>query len=631
LSPAKLQSILQTGIAHLRAGRLAEAELALRQARTAAPKNFDVLHLSGLVAHQQGKSGEAVDLLSRALALRPEAVMCEHRLAVALGAAHRHVDAEKHLRHAVALKPDFHEGWDQLANCLKQQDRLGEALHCHEKAVTLKPDFAAGWVNFGFTLRLAGKHAEALVCHERALAAAPDYAPGRFGRAQSLQQLHRVREAIAEYGAFLKLRPQAHEARSNRLFALQNLDDVSREQIFAEHVAYGRALGRAPAPHFPQAPDAGRRLRVAVLSPDLRAHSCAYFLEPLLRHLDREQFELHLYHDHFREDTVTARLRSLATGWRNFSGQSAATVEQAIRGDQPDILVDLAGHTGITNRLPVLARRVAPVQITYLGYPNTTGVPAIDYRFTDAIADPVGEADPFATEKLVRFAPTAWTYLPPADAPEVAPLPALARGHVTFGSFNDLAKITDAMLATWSRILAGVEGSRLKLKGRGLSEPAVRAELEHRIVRAGIELARVELLERTPDTVSHLALYHDIDIALDTFPYNGTTTTCEALWMGVPVVSLVGDRHMSRVGASLLTAIGHPEWCANDRDSYVRCVTELAGDLVLLARIRASLRTDLRRSALLDYAGQAACFGAALRDCWAKWCERVTPAEIAAV
>lgn len=631
MSPAKLQSLLQNGLTHQRAGRFAAAETFYRQARVAAPKNFDVLHLSGLLAHQQGRGAEAIDLLRRALALSPQAVMCELRLAIALGAMQRHAEAEKHLRHAVEVKADFHEGWDQLATCLKHQDRIAEALRCHEKAVALKPDYAAGWVNFGFTLRLAGKQAEALACHERALAAAPDYAPARFGRAQALQQLHRVREAIADYDAFLALRPQAHEARSNRLFALQNLDDISREQLFAAHVAYGRALGgSAPSQSFASVADPARRLRVAVLSPDLRAHSCAYFIEPLLRHLDREAFELYLYHDHFREDAVTARLRPLAAVWRNFSGQSNAVVEQVIRGDNLDVLVDLAGHTGITNRLPVLARKVAPVQVTYLGYPNTTGVPAIDYRFTDAIADPVGDADAFATETLVRFAPTAWTYQPPQDAPDVAPLPAQARGCVTFGSFNDLAKITDTMLATWSRVLAAVPASRLKLKGRGLSAGGVREALEERLARAGIELARVELLERTPDTVSHLALYHDVDIALDTFPYHGTTTTCEALWMGVPVVTLVGDRHMSRVGASLLTAIGHPEWCANERDGYVRIATELAGDIARLAAIRAGLRAELHASPLLDFTGQAACFGAALRECWAAWCERANPAELAA-
>lgn len=592
------------------------------QARAAAPKNFDVLYLCGLLARQQHRLAEAVDLLSRALKLNPNAVMCELRLAGVLLSVRRIPEAEQHLRHAVRLKPDFFEAWDQLADCLKAQDRLPEAIACHEKAVAIKPDFVAGWVNFGFTLRLTGRTAEALRCHERAAAISPDFAPARFGRAQCFQLLHRLPEAVAEYEAFLQLQPHAHEARSNRLFALHNLDGITRDQLFAEHVAYGKALGEFVAPVFTNNPDAQKRLRIGVLSPDLRTHSCAFFLEPLLRHLDPAEFEIYLYHDHIREDEVSARLRPLGAVWRNFSSQPTAVVEQQLRADNLDILVDLAGHTGIINRLPVLARRVAPVQVTYLGYPNTTGVPAVDYRFTDALADPEGEADAFATEQLVRFAPTAWTYQPPAEAPAVAPAPCLANGYVTFGSFNDIAKITDRMLEIWSRILARVAGSRLRLKGRGLEEAPVRAALLERVVRAGIAADRVELLERTSDTESHLAQYHGMDVALDTFPYHGTTTTCEALWMGVPVVSLLGDRHVARVGVSLLTAAGHPGWSTTSAEAYVQAAAMLAADPAALAAVRLGLRDDLKRGPLLDHRAQSVRFAAALRTCWTRWSKR---------
>ncbi|MCX6951156.1 MAG: hypothetical protein NTV51_03080, partial [Verrucomicrobia bacterium] len=250
------------------------------------------------------------------------------------------------------------------------------------------------------------------------------------------------------------------------------------------------------------------------------------------------------------------------------------------------------------------------------------GLPAMDYRFTDAVADPVGEADAFATEKLVRFAPTAWSYAPLAGAPEPAPPPCLARGHVTFGCFNNLAKLTDRVLVLWGRVLQAVPGARLRLKGRGLGEPAMRARYFERFGRLGLPTDRVDLLERTAGTEAHLAMYQDVDIALDTFPYHGTTTTCEALWMGVPVVSLVGDRHMSRVGASLLTAVGRAEWLAQNADDYVRIATGLAGDPARLAAERSGLRAALAASPLLDHAGQAARFGAALRQCWAAWCAR---------
>jgi len=622
LTPAKLQSLLQNGLVHHRAGRLAEADSHYRQARVAAPKNFDALHLSGLLAQQREQLSDAIDYFSKALKLNPRAILCEVRLATVLLAAKRTAEAEQHLRHAIAVKPDFHESWDQLALCLKAQDRLDEAITCHEKALALKPDHAAGWVNFGFTLRVAGRTPEALRCHERALAMAPDFAAARFGRAQAFQQLHQIREAVAEYDAYLRLQPHSNEARSNRLFALQNLAEYSREQIFAGHVAYGRSLGTFPPPQFCNEAVPEKRLRVGVLSPDLRTHSCAYFLEPLLRNLNPEQFELYLYHDHFREDDVSVRFRALAAQWRNISGQSQPCVSQQFLADRLDLLVDLAGHTGIINRLPVLARRVAPVQVTYLGYPDTTGVPAIDYRFTDAVADPLNEADAFATEKLIRFAPTAWAYAPPAEAPEVAPAPCLTQGHVTFGCFNDLAKITDPMLAVWARVLAGVPGSRLRLKGRGLGDPTRRAHLEARLRCAGISLEQLEFLERTPDTASHLALYHGVDVALDTFPYHGTTTTCEALWMGVPVISRVGDRHVSRVGASLLRAVGLPELATTSEEAYIDIAVALATDRAQLAAIRQNLREGMKRGPLLDHAAQAAAFGSALRACWMQWCQR---------
>ena len=366
-----------------------------------------------------------------------------------------------------------------------------------------------------------------------------------------------------------------------------------------------------------------------MLSPDLREHACAYFIEPLLRHLDREQFEIYLYHDHFREDAVSARLKAHAAVWRNFVGQPAAVVEKTIRADNPDILIDLAGHTGL-NRLPLFARRLAPVQATYLGYPDTTGVPAMDCRFTDAVADPVGEADKFATEQLVRLTGSAWTYAPPADAPEVAPAPCLKNEHVTFGCFNNLAKVTDPTLALWGKILREVPDSRLRIKGKGFGDAAVRKQYEERMSRLGLPVDRVDLLERTAEAKDHLALYNEVDVALDTFPYHGTTTTCEALWMGVPVVTLVGEAHMSRVGASLLSSVGHSTWGAKTEAEYFQIAISLAKNRAALAATRSGLREQMRQSDLLAHQAQACRFGQALRECWSEWCATRVPEALVA-
>ncbi|MBL9212322.1 MAG: tetratricopeptide repeat protein [Opitutaceae bacterium] len=621
MSSAKLQSLLQSGLAHHRAGRLAEAEGFYRQGRGLAPQHFELILLSGLVAYQAGRVTDAIEFLGQAVRQAPRHASAVMHHGLALLAANRPAEAERQLRRATELQPTLAEAWDNLAYFLKTQNRLADAVTCHERALSLSPDSASSWYNYGLTLSLCGREHEALGCHERAIAADPKYAKARFGRAQALQQTHRIAEAVAEYDRFLILQPQHHEARSYRLFALQYLDGLSRERMLEEHREYGRAVG-LPAPSSPgRLPDPARRLRVAFLSPDLRGHSVAYFIEPLLRHLDPAQFDVWLYHDHFCEDAVSQRLKSLAAGWRNFVGQPASAVLAAIRADAPDLIVDLAGHTGL-NRLPLLARRLAPVQISYLGYPNTTGVPAMDHRFTDEIADPQGDADAFATERLVRFSSVAWAYQPSGDAPPVSPLPAATNGTVTFGCFNNPAKITDATLTLWGRVLAAVPGSRLRLKGAGLGHPTVRARYAARLAHCGVAPAQVDLLERTPDATAHLALYHGIDLAFDTSPYNGTTTTCEALWMGVPVVTLTGRDHRARVGTSLLTAVGHPEWCARDADEFVRVATALALDPARLATLRRGLRSELEASPLLDHAGQAAKFGSALRGCWAAWCER---------
>lgn len=618
MTPAQAQPLLQQGLAHHRAGRLDQAAALYRRVVGAMPRHFDATLLMGTLVLQQGRPREAVEWLTRAHQLDPRSPMAALRLGRALMAVSQPGRAETAFRTAVALKPDLAEAWDGLAYCLKLQDRFGEAVPCHEKAVAAQPDFAIGWCNFGLTLAVLGRQSEALACHERALQAQPDFVAASFGRAQALQQLDRLPEAIAAYDAYLAREPGHHEAHSCRLFALNNLDTLSREQLFAEHVAFGRRF--SPAAALPASvPDPARRLRVAILSPDLRSHSCAYFLEPLLEHLDPAGFELYLYHDHFREDEVSARLRARAALWRNFVGQANAAVEPVIRADRPDILIDLAGHIGMTARLPLFARRLAPVQITYLGYPNTTGLTAMDYRFTDAIADPPGEADALATEQLVRFAPTAWAYRPLAHAPLVPPLPSAdpARG-ITFGCFNNLSKVTDTTLRAWSRLLEQVPGSRLILKGRGLGEAAARAALTARLTACGLPPERVELLDRTATSEEHLGLYGRVDIALDTFPYGGTTTTCEALWMGRPVVTCCGDRHAARVGASLLTALGRPEWIAHNTDDYVRIAVALAADRAGLARLSTGLREEMARSPLCDHRGQSRRFAEALRACWTQ-------------
>ena len=312
---------------------------------------------------------------------------------------------------------------------------------------------------------------------------------------------------------------------------------------------------------------------------------------------------------------MTGRLRGLSDQWRDIAGKTDDRVAALIREDRIDILVDLAGHTA-GNRLLVFARKPAPVQVTWLGYPNTTGLEAMDYRLTEAVSDPPGQTERWHSEELIRLPGTFSCYGPPAESPPVGPLPALEAGHVTFGCFNNLAKLTPPAIELWSQILREVPGARLLLKSRGLADLETAAGVREEFGRRGIEPARLEFNGQELSVTNHLALYNRVDLALDTFPYNGTTTTCEALWMGVPVVTLAGATHVARVGASLLTHLSVEELIADSPVGYVARCVDLAGDLPRLAEIRAGLRERMRASPLCDAPGFTRGFEDALRGMW---------------
>jgi len=616
--PAKHQSQLNTAIAHHLAGRLEKADAAYAGVLRMAPRDYQALHLRGVVAFQRLRHAESALLLSRALAAQPRAAATLMCLGLAEAALGRTDEAEGHLRAAVKHDPGNAEGWSNLARFLMVRNRFAEAIDCHRRCLEIHPHSADVLTALGVALDHVGRGTEAIDCHTRALALAPQHPTARYNLACAYQRSQDTGAALAEFDAHLRLFPEHLAALSSRLL-IRNYDaGASREELFAEHRAFGRKVAARTAatpthPHFPPFPVP--RLRVAFLSPDLRHHPVAAFLEPLLRHLDPARFEIVLYHDHCCTDATSDRLRTHTSLWRNFFGQSDDQAAATIRADAPHVLVDLAGHTGL-NRLPLFARRLAPVQISYLGYPNTTGLGAIGFRFTDAIADPAGEADAFHTETLIRFAPTAWAYQPPAGAPSVAPPPCTLGNPFTFGSFNAFTKVNDATLRLWARVLGSVAGSRLVLKSAGLDP----AQVTPRLNAAGLDPARVTVLPACADYAAHLASYAQIDVALDPFPYNGTTTTCEALWMGRPVITLAGNRHAGRVGASLLSAICQPAWIARSQDDYVQIATTLAAAPATLAGITATLRHAIQTSPLFDHAGQAARFGSAIQACWSAWC-----------
>lgn len=618
MNPAQIQRKIQDGLSLQQKGRLPDAAAIFAQIRAVAPQNFEGWHLGGNMALLQGNPAAAAELYARAVRLNPRSAVAATCLGVARMAMGDFPGAEPHLRTAVRLEPRNAEIWNQLATLLSTASRFDEAVKCHRQAVTFNPKSAQAWHGYAATLANQNIAAEALDCEKRALAIDPNYAPARRGYATTLQKCHRIPEAVKEYDALLAQNPRQFDVQSHRLFALNYLSESTPASLFTAHQAFGALFETVPhPPAFTGVRDSARKIRVAFFSADFREHSVAYFMEPLLRLLDRSHFDILLYNFCTKPDVMTNHLRGLASLWRDFPSNVENVVEPVVRGDAPDIVVDLGGHTG-HSLMPLFARRLAPVQISYLGYPNTTGLSAMDYRLVDETTDPAPEADAFATEKLIRFSPCAWAYTPPATAPNPSPPPCLKNGYITFGSFNNFSKVTDEMLGVWSQLLAEVPGSRLLLKSVGLADPAIIAQIQERMRRLGVPIDRVELSGARATTAEHLAAYSLIDIALDTVSYNGTTTTCEALFMGVPVVTMRGNRHAARVGASLLQTVGHPEWIAESRDDYRKIAADLASGPAELESIRKKLRNDLSQSLLMNHAEQAARYGAALRHCWQR-------------
>ncbi len=651
MTPARIQNALQTGLAHHRAGRLDEAATIYDQVLEAAPRLFDAVHLAGTVAYQRHDYKHAVALLSRAHSIDPRSAPCAMRLGMAffshgdpakaegylrislarepaaaetwnglglvLRALGRPLDAIEAFRRALSLQPGLAESHDQLGALIADSQGFIHAIPHFRKAIELNPRFAGAWCNLGLAQVQTGDIAGGVESLDKALSINPQLVQAILGKGLAFQRSNRIPEAIAAYDRTLALDPGNVEARSARLLCLNYLDTIDSSRLFEEHLAFGRVVEPDPAPRRYEraAISEDATLRVAFLSPDLRTHSVSYFLEPLLGHLDSSRFEVILYHDHAVTDAVSERLRQRARLWRNFASHTDRWVEDRIREDRPDILIDLAGHTGF-NRLPVLAKRPAPVQISYLGYPNTTGLRAIDFRLTDEVADPRPSSDTYHTEHLVRFSPCAWTYQPPTDAPDVGPSPCLNSSGITFGSFNNASKFSAHTLQLWSDVLLQVPHSRLFLKGHGVDDLSFQNRLLACVEARNISRGRIEFAGRTSGLQAHLSLYNRIDVALDTSPYNGTTTTCESLWMGRPVVTLAGDRHASRVSASLLSAVGHPEWIATSDEEYVRIAAQIVHNQQALAAETAKLRQQVASSLLLDHASQAKRFGDALVHCY---------------
>lgn len=545
-------------------------------------------------------------------------------------------EAIGHHREAIRLQPRYAEAHKNLAKALAARKQLGEAADCYRQAIEIAPDDAEAHCKLAAALFGQGRFLEDALQHCReAVRVDPRCAEAYTNLGRILHAQGKNEEGIEALWQAVRIAPNDSVLWRTLIFYLNYHAEYDQATIYDAHRRWGELQADPTVKpllnnRYGNSPDPQRRLRIGYVSPDFRSHPVAHFIEPILAHHDHTAVETFCYaelaHVHIARsgaDPVTERLKARADRWIETFGMSDQDLAQRIRADRIDILVDLAGHTA-NNRLTVFTHRPAPIQVTYLGYPNTTGLSSLDYRLTDTWADPQGQ-EAFYTERLVRLPQGFLCYAPPDYAPEVAASPARANGAITFGSFNALQKTTPEVIAVWARLLHALPGARLILKNRSwASGEQDRSSQEHYhglFEQHGIGRARIELIGWQPSPADHLRMYGQIDIALDTFPYNGTTTTCEALWMGVPVITLAGDRHAGRVGVSLLTRAGLTESIAQTPEDYIKLAVQLAGNTERLGQLRARMRERMRNSPVCDGKTFVRALEDNYRAFWVKWCE----------
>lgn len=598
-----------------------EAMVWYRRANELSPGLAQAPFNMGLVFQQEGKMNEAIAAFRQAIEVNSEFVEAYNQLGRCLADTGNHREGVRYYLRALEITPDNATVCNHLAISLQELGEHDEAVRRYKQAIRLRPTFAKAFNNLAGLYLSKGKLQVAAILFERAIRLDPDYAEAHSNLGNVLIKQGKPLAAVEKYKRALALNPELTDTYSNYLLSLHYDQFLDASELFSEHKKWSSRVTTNrinTLPPHKNDQSKHRRLRIGYVSPDFRRHSVAFFIAPLMAAHDRDAFEIICFSNVSQPDKVTEQIQSLADRWVNIAGLSDEEAARTIYEEQVDILVDLAGHTA-RNNLLAFARKPAPVQATYLGYPNTTGLEAVDYRITDLWADRA-DAEDLHTEQLVRLPGGFLCFGAPQDTPEVGDLAALQAGRVTFGSFNNRAKVTLKVVEIWAQILNSVPHAKLLLKNHSFADRRTCRELHAAFRQFGVEEQRIELLSYVRSYNEHLDIYNQVDIGLDTFPYNGTTTTCEAMWMGVPIISLAGSSHASRVGVSLLKSVGLADWIAETETEYVCKAVESARDLERLQSIRRSLRQKMMESPLCNSQRLARSLEMFYREVWTRWC-----------
>lgn len=615
----RVSALIDAGVAAEASGDAVSAERFFREAVAAAPGSA-LAHMNlGIALQGRQAYAEATAEHEAALRLDPSLFSAHHNLALADLCLGDIEGAEREFRAALQLKPEFPEAWVGLAEALETAGRDIEALSALKTAISLRTQYVGALFNAAVLLRRLGRLDEAEALLRNIPPDHPEFANAMTALAAALRDQGRVEEAVAALRTAMQGAPGAWVTQSELLFTLGFSDLVSAEGLFAEHFMAGCRIEVATplwTTGFPNVRDPERVLNVGYLSGDFRLHSVARFVEFLFTRHRRNQVKVFAYSSTPNHDAMTARFIAAADGWRDLRDQDDARVAQAILDDRIDVLVDLSGHTS-SSRIAVLAGRAAPVQMTWLGYINTTGLTRVDCRITDAIADPPGMSEALHTERLVRMPHSQWCFRPSEAARGVAAERNPSLRSFTFGVLNQYAKVSQASIALWVAVLRAVPSARLRVVNVPLGNATDNLTLK--LVEAHIDRGRFDLVERVPHE-QYLHQYALVDACLDTTPYSGGTTTCDALYAGIPVVTLAGKRPISRSSASLLTAVGSAELVAQTPEEFVAIASRLASGGAWSNGARTDLRARMIASPLMDEQGFTQDLEALYRKVWCEWC-----------